>query len=902
MLPRNQRNLLALTAGALLAGSLAACTPPKDSEPAMEVARQGLIPGIPLDSAFVPITCLGGNLSNNDALGDPVTGNQDRDMVGDATYPAYYRAANAADVFFRMRMNGDPRKPSGTALQPSSWDVLVDTDGDYTTYEYMLTADGNMGGTAVRWVRNSIRDPSDPRDPANDQAGDLLNDFTPHADYWDVKPSGDGSLFSGDIDYFITLRLPRAVLLAVPGFSFANQFVVWGGTNAQNYSLNADFGCIAGMPADLAGPRSDPIYLDPTGHPSALPDTVTTPEDTAITTAVLANDTGLEDTPITVTIVTSPANGAVVVNGDNTITYTPAANYNGPASYVYRVTDTTPESSTATVSITVTPVDDGPPNAVADTVSTPEDTTITVDVLANDTNLVDAPVTVTISAQPANGTVVVNPDGTVTYTPAANYSGPDSFTYTVTDADGQTSSATVSFTVTPVDDGPPNAVADTASTPEDTAMTVAVLANDTNLVDAPVTVTISAQPANGTVVVNPDGTVTYTPDADYSGPDSFTYAVTDADGQLSTATVSINVAPVDDGPPSAQDDIASLPEDSAITTDVLANDTNLVDGPVSVSIATQPAHGTVTLNPDGTITYTPNPDYIGPDSFTYTVTDADGQTSTATVSFNVTPINDAPLARDDAASGPGVQDGIVIDVLTNDFDVDGDTLAVDSVTQPANGTVTVNLDGTVTYVPTLGYTGSDSFTYTIRDGNGGTATATVNINVGPGDSDGDGLTDTEETTRGTNPLDNDSDDDGVPDGSEPSWSDDSDGDGMVNALDSDSDNDGILDGTEMGITTPAAGTDLLAGMFVADADPSTTTDPLNRDSDAGGVNDGDEDTNHNGRVDAGERDPRLGQDDIPVTVAYGVAGGGCTAAGGGLSPLLALALLAARRRRSRAAR
>ncbi|MEM1028761.1 MAG: OmpA family protein [Myxococcota bacterium] len=134
--------------------------------------------------------------------------------------------------------------------------------------------------------------------------------------------------------------------------------------------------------------------------------------------------------------------------------------------------------------------------------------------------------------------------------------------------------------------------------------------------------------------------------------------------------------------------------------------------------------------------------------------------------------------------------------------------------------------------------------------------------VAPLDSDGDGIPDATETLLGTDPLDADSDDDGVLDGDEPNFSVDSDGDGLINALDPDSDNDGLFDGTELGVTTAPTGTDVTVGNFVPDADPNTTTSPINPDTDGGGLNDGAEDANFDGAIDGGEMDPNLASDDI----------------------------------------
>jgi hypothetical protein len=153
------------------------------------------------------------------------------------------------------------------------------------------------------------------------------------------------------------------------------------------------------------------------------------------------------------------------------------------------------------------------------------------------------------------------------------------------------------------------------------------------------------------------------------------------------------------------------------------------------------------------------------------------------------------------------------------------------------------------------------------------------------DSDGDGLTDLVEEAAGMNPLDGDSDDDGVPDGQETSFNVDTDGDGIINGLDPDSDNDGIMDGTERGITVPAPGTDTSKGFFIPDADPNTTTNPLLADTDGGGVADGAEDRNFDGRVDAGETNPASGHaaDDLACTSALPeVAGLNVSASGGDL--------------------
>jgi uncharacterized protein (TIGR03382 family) len=517
-----------------------------ESPPALETARQAAIP-IPADAAFFSYRCGGANAA--DVLGDHVLGNRERDMVGDATFSAFSRAADASHVFFRLRVDSNPLMQNGMDLQPSSWDVLVDTDNNLRTYEYMLTADGNMSGTKVQWVRNSVPDPNNPADPAHDVPADLLRDFTPAADYYHVKPASDGSSFNGDADFFITLIIPKTVLTDA-GISVSNNLVVWGGTNAQRYSLNADFGCSVGIPGTLANAAPEPGPLDPAGTPEAFPDTATTNEDTAVTTEVLSNDRGLRDTPLIVSIVTHSPNGTLVVNANNRVTFTPARNFHGTTTYAYQVTDADGHSHRAVVTVTVNSVND-PPTAADDEGSATEDSGPTaVEVLGNDSpGDAGEKLTVTDVTQPAQGGTVTLKAGEVSFTPAPDFNGTARFTYTVSDGNGGRATAKVALTVTPVND-PPTGMADTFPVPANSGVaTLDVLANDSIAPDASETLTVSAvdPPANGgTVSIGSNGAnVEFTPSPGFVGTVTFTYTVSDGNGGSTDVTVRVNVAPLD---------------------------------------------------------------------------------------------------------------------------------------------------------------------------------------------------------------------------------------------------------------------------------------------------------------------------------------------------------------------
>src|SRR4029079_14153178 len=276
--------------------------------------------------------------------------------------------------------------------------------------------------------------------------------------------------------------------------------------------------------------------------PIAGNDTATTNEDTPVDIRVLANDTDIDPgTTLTHVVTASPLHGTTTVNTDRTITYTPATNYNGPDSFTYTATDGLATSNTATVSITVKPVNDAP-IAGNDTATTNEDTPVAISVLANDTDI-DPGTTLTpvVTTGPSHGTTTVNTDRTITYTPATNYNGPDSFTYTATDGLATSNTATVSITVKPVNDAP-MAGNDTATTNEDTPVDIRVLANDTDI-DPGTTLTpvVTAGPLHDTTTVHTARTLTYTSATNYNGPDSFTYTATDGLATSNTATVSITV-------------------------------------------------------------------------------------------------------------------------------------------------------------------------------------------------------------------------------------------------------------------------------------------------------------------------------------------------------------------------
>ena len=446
-----------------------------------------------------------------------------------------------------------------------------------------------------------------------------------------------------------------------------------------------------------------------------------------------------------------PGYGTITVGSTGAYTFTPVADWNGSVPAIgYSVTDgNAGGSANATLTLTVTPVVD----IANDSVSTHAGVPVSIPVLVNDT-FENTPV-ITATTAPGHGTITVNANGTIGYTPGAGYVGPDSFTYTVTSG-GVTETATVTINVT---NDPVVANPDVNSTPEDTPVTGNVLSNDTDANSDPLTVTqitvggtvhtiapggstSVVLPGYGSITVGSDGGYTFTPVADWNGTvPSIGYTVTDGhDGGTSSSTLDITVTPVVDIAADSATTHAGVP----VTVPVLGNDT--FEGTPVITGTTSPGHGTVSVNPDGTLSYTPNAGYVGPDSFTYTVTSG-GVTETATVTISVT--NDPVVANPDVKITPE-DTPVTGNVLDNDTDANGDPITVTQITvggtvhaivpggsvtvdMPGYGSITVGSDGGYTFTPVADWNGTvPSIGYTVTDGHdGGTSSSTLDITVTP---------------------------------------------------------------------------------------------------------------------------------------------------------------------------
>ena len=638
-------------------------------------------------------------------------------------------ATTAEDVAVRVDVLGNDSDPDDDPLSVLS--VTQPTDGTAEVVEggaavrytpdvdangedtFTYTASDGNGATATATVTVTVTPVNDPprftSEPDTTATEGVLYSYVVTADDAD----GDALTFSSD-------SLPDWLTLTPGDAPDDNSATLEGTPAADDAGPHEIVLRVTDGTADTTQAFTL-VVADVNAPPVARDDAATTAPGTPVTIDVLDNDTG--DAPLTIVEVTDPANGTAEIVG-RAILYTPDAGFGGTDTFAYTVSDGD-STDTATVAVTVA---NAAPVARADAATTAEDTAVTVAVLDNDTDPNDDPLSVVAASDPPNGTTALV-EGAVRYTPAPDFVGEDAFTYTVSDGEA-TATATVTVTVTPVDDAPV-ARPDVYVTDEDVALTTpppGVLANDVDP-DDDVTAELASDPANGVLDFRADGSFTYTPDPDFVGRDEFTYRAVGGGVASEPATVTIRVGGQND-PPVARADAATTAEDTAVTIAVLANDADPDGDALSVASVVQPSNGVVTISPDGaTVTYTPNPNFNGSDAFSYAATDGSGETASASVSVTVTPVNDAPVAADDATS-TRAGEPVTVPVLVNDRDVDGDALTIVSVSTPPSGRAAIE-GGAVVYTPDAGFVGTDTFTYTVSDGNGGADGGTVTVTVRP---------------------------------------------------------------------------------------------------------------------------------------------------------------------------
>lgn len=425
-------------------------------------------------------------------------------------------------------------------------------------------------------------------------------------------------------------------------------------------------------------------------------------EDSSVTVKLSASDR--DGDALTYYIVDNPTNGSVSLS-TNRATYTPNANWNGTDTFTFKVRDSTmAESAVATVTITVNPVADAP-TATAQSLNVTRNSTQTITLTGSDPDG-DA-LTCSIASAPSNGSASETSECVISYRPTRNYTGSDSFTFAVSDGTSTSAAATVSINVTATNTDPVAASGSTSGT-EDTSVNVKLTATDAD--GDGLSYAIVRNPSNGSVRLK-GNRATYTPDADFSGADTFTWSATDARGAVSNvATATVNVAAVNDAPV-VTDRTSATAEDTDDTITLTATDVDS-PSPYTYAITNAPTRGTATIS-RGVVTYSPNADWSGSDSFRYTASDSSGATSNeGTVTINVSAVNDAPVAPDQTVEAVA---GTPKRVKISATDVDSSSLSYRITGSPSNG-VASYAAGVITYTANDSFSGTDTVVWAASDG------------------------------------------------------------------------------------------------------------------------------------------------------------------------------------------
>ncbi|WP_197998444.1 tandem-95 repeat protein, partial [Gimesia aquarii] len=545
-----------------------------------------------------------------------------------------------------------------------------------------------------------------------------------------------------------------------------------GGTVAQSVTIT------------ITGVNDAPVALDA--------NIAATEDGLAVTTGILASDVDTDNDPSTLTynIVMPPAEGTANANGDGTFTFDPGAAFQDLAAgetrqvtFTYTATDAhAAVSNTGTVTVTVTGVNDTPTvGSVLSSTVNEDQATYSLDLLAGATDT-DTSDTLSVSdlllTLGDDAGITINPntldiDPTVYNHLAPGQSEIITYTYNVTDGNGGTVAQSVTITITGVNDAPVANNANIAATEDGLAVTTGILASDVDTDNDPSTLTynIVMPPAEGTANANGDGTFTFDPGAAFQDlaagetrQVTFTYTATDAHAAVSnTGTVTVTVTGVNDATTATADAFTTNDNATVSGNLITADNGNGADTDIDTAdtlsithingvlltpgVIVLPSLAELTIAADGTFTYDPSNGFadmqVGDpnqaDSFTYTLSDGQGGTDTATVSFTIVATNDAPVALD--ANIAATEDGLAVTtgILASDVDTDNDasTLTYNIVMPPAEGTANSNGDGTFTFDPgaafqdlAAGETRQVTFTYTATDAHAAVSnTGTVTITV-----------------------------------------------------------------------------------------------------------------------------------------------------------------------------
>ncbi|WP_324725975.1 Ig-like domain-containing protein [Actomonas aquatica] len=551
-------------------------------------------------------------------------------------------------------------------------------------------------GTVTLAVSNLNDAPS-----ASTQAVTTLEDTAVEFALSGSDPDGDSLSF-----VIATAPISGAVVLVGSQVTYTPLENFYG---EDTFTVTASDGQLESAPATIT------VTVQPVNDvPVAASQRVELAEDDSAAIPLVGTD--IDGDALAYVIVDAPTHGTLSGTAPD-LTYTPAANYHGGDTFTFVVNDGSADSNVATVELVVASVNDAP--AADDlTVSTSEDVALAIELSGVDVDDGDV-LTFAILEGPAHGTLVLV-GTTATYTPTPDFNGGDSFTYLASDALLDSTPATVTLIVTPGNDLPV-AAGQSVSTDEDTSVAFTLTGSDIDG-DA-LSYTVIEGPTHGSL----SGTapaLSYTPEANFAGPDAFTFVVNDGTVDSAPATVAITVTAVNDAPSVAAAEV-ELDEDSAVVVELATFDAE--GDALTLTVVTPPVHGTLSGDPFAP-TYTPDEDYYGTDEFVITVNDGQADSAPALIALTILPINDAPVVE--AATLAATEDEPLTFTLTA-TDIEDDPLTFTITAGPTNGALSVDAAGELTYTPTANFNGTDSFVVVANDGELDSAETTITIEVAP---------------------------------------------------------------------------------------------------------------------------------------------------------------------------
>lgn len=495
-------------------------------------------------------------------------------------------------------------------------------------------------------------------------------------------------------------------------------------------------------------------------------------EDTNLSIAsalLLANDSDVdiatESQSISISSVGNAQHGTVSIDEHGQIIFSPDANYNGEASFQYTVSDNAGGSTVGTTIIEIAGVNDLPVVTDETITSGVEDTRLRIsqtDLLANDTDVDIATdgqkLTITSVSNAAHGSVLLDENGNILFTPDPNFHGTACFQYTIEDGAGGEAIGTTTIEVAAVNDAPIVFNEEVTGGVEDTRLIIdmaMLLANDTDVDIATgdgdvLSISAVSNSRHGTVEIV-DGHIEFMPDPNFNGTATFDYTVSDGKGGETVGTASLIIEAVNDAPIAVNETIG-LNEDEIALIDqsvLLANDIDVdiaTNGDcLHIASVSNAQHGTVELNENHEVVFTPDANFYGQASFDYVIEDDAGLQSMGHTTLDYAPVNDAPVAVGETFTGGVVDSPIVIPfsaILQNDLDVDGDALRLVSIDSVSHGTTQIDWDhNEVIFTPDAGYAGMADFHYSITDDQGGYADAIMNVKINGGPTaQADGIT------------------------------------------------------------------------------------------------------------------------------------------------------------------